>query len=426
MKNILILSILFALVILGFRKNEVPTDNGMEDKLIQGLDEWLAIPVEKRKPLENLNFSKESLTKTEAENAAKRLFQDKQDLMKVDYEKQWDSRKITFDGKNMPFYYQKFGVEPSDGRSLFISLHGGGQTRSVVNDQQYENQKHLYDQTMSTLEGVYLAARAPTNSWNLWHEEHIDDFLNIIIQMAVALENVNPNKVYLLGYSAGGDGVYQLAPRMADRLAAASMMAGHPNESSPLGLKNIPFAIHVGALDDAYDRNIKAQEWKIMLEDLENNAPGTYIHDVQVHDGLGHWMNHEDAVALTWMKKYQRNPIPEKIVWKQDNRHHTSFYWIGVPEASAETSGEIIVEYNTQQNEVNIISNYSNILHIYINDKMLDLDEPITIKYQGKIISQKTFDRSIANIQKTLSIKGDSELSFPSVISVIKNETVQE
>ena len=59
----------------------------------------------------------------------------------------------------MPFYYQTFGDEPSDGRSLFISLHGGGATTAAGNDQQYENQKHLYDITMNTLEGVYLAPR---------------------------------------------------------------------------------------------------------------------------------------------------------------------------------------------------------------------------------------------------------------------------
>ena len=52
-------------------------------------------------------------------------------------------------------------------------------------------------------------------------------------QLAVINEDVNPNKVYLLGYSAGGDGVYQLAPRMADRWAAAAMMA-----DSPINCKN--------------------------------------------------------------------------------------------------------------------------------------------------------------------------------------------
>jgi len=42
---------------------------------------------------------------------------------------------------------------------------------------------------------------------------------------------------------------------MADSLAAASMMAGHPNDASPLGLRNIGFTIHVGALDNGFNRN---------------------------------------------------------------------------------------------------------------------------------------------------------------------------
>ena len=45
-----------------------------------------------------------------------------------------------------------------------------------------------------------------------------------LIENLVALQEVNPNRVYLMGYSAGGDGVYQVAPRMADTLAAAAMM----------------------------------------------------------------------------------------------------------------------------------------------------------------------------------------------------------
>ena len=74
------------------------------------------------------------------------------------------------------------------------------------------------------------------------------------------LAGANPDKVYLMGYSAGGDGVYQLAPRMADRFAAASMMAGHPGNASPLGLRNLPFAIFSGADDAAYNRNKVAAE----------------------------------------------------------------------------------------------------------------------------------------------------------------------
>lgn len=421
MKNILNL-LFFCILSLLLGCNEKEADI---DPVSQNLEEWLAKAVEKREVLENMNFSKEPLSKSEAEIASLLLFQDKQARMLDDYETQWNNRLITYGSYKMPFYYQIFGSEPSNGYSLFISLHGGGGVPAATNDQQYKNQKHLYDATMNSLEGVYLAPRAPTNTWNLWHQDHIDEFLNITIQLAVLKENVNPNKVYILGYSAGGDGVYQLAPRMADRWAAASMMAGHPNDASPLGLRNTSFTIHVGANDVDYNRNDKAQEWGIALADLQNEYPDGYIHDVQLHEGEGHWMNLKDAVALLWMKNYERDPIPKKVNWKQDDRHHNSFYWVGIPENLIETKGEIIVEYNTELNEINIISNYSNMLQLYVNDKMLNLNDAVTIKYQGKELSKKIFNRSILNIHETLSIKGDSDLSFPCVISVINNEIVQ-
>ncbi|WP_439483610.1 hypothetical protein [Cyclobacterium plantarum] len=421
MKLIAILTIVIASTLFGCSGSEATSD-----EIRKGLENWLAKPVSEREPLGNLEFSKRPLTKNEAENFTTILFEDKQRQLIKDYGQQWASREISYKGMKMPFFYQKFGEEPAAGRSLFISLHGGGNTRPENNDQQYENQKHLYDQAMSSLEGIYLAPRAPTNTWNLWHENHIDDFFTLLIRLAVALENVNPNKVYLLGYSAGGDGVFQLAPRMADRWAAASMMAGHPNETSPLSLKNTPFALHMGALDAAYDRNLKAKEWKTMLDSLENNAPGTYVHQVVLHEGKGHWMELEDAAALSWMSTHKRNPIPEKIVWKQDDRHHPDFYWLGVPEDLIETGGEVIATYSRSRNEINILSNYSSILKIYINDEMLDLDAPITVKYQGKIIAEKTFKRSLSAIYNTLSPKGDPELSFPCVLTLIDNDTLGE
>ena len=94
----------------------------------------------------------------------------------------------------------------------------------------------------------FFNPRSPTDTWNMWHQDHIDRIFNRLIQNMIAKYNVNPNKIFLLGYSAGGDGVYQLAPRMADRFAAASMSAGHPNDASPLGLRNIGFSIHMGKM----------------------------------------------------------------------------------------------------------------------------------------------------------------------------------
>ncbi len=388
------------------------------------LENWLSLSPVDRPPLEDSGFSREALSQNESDAALGLLLADKQARMLNEYGAQWDNRLIVYDSLQMPFFYQIFGDEPSDGRSLFISLHGGGGAPASVNDQQYENQKHLYDATMNSLEGVYLAPRAPTNTWDLWHQEHMDAFLNIIVQLAVIKENVNPNKVYILGYSAGGDGVYQLAPRMADRWAAASMMAGHPNDASPLGLRNMPFAIHVGALDNGYNRNGKAGEWGIGLDSLQANDGQGYIHDVRLHAGVGHWMGLQDAVALPWMKNYLRNPIPQKVVWKQDDRHHSSFYWIETPENEIITGGGISAEYDPLPNEINIIENYSGTIKLLINDNMLDLDNPITIKYKDTVIYKGLLHRTILNIYGSLSVKGDPNLAFPCVALVMGNKTV--
>ena len=413
----------FALNLLGCREAEVKIS---EDVLSPDLEEWLATEVSNRAPIESLDFAKVPLTKSNAMKVKNLLFADKQLRMLNNYGVQWDNRLLNFDDYDMPFYYNAFGEEPSDGRSLFISLHGGGGVAASQNDQQYNNQKRLYDDTMISLEGVYLAPRAPTNTWNLWHQGHIDNFLDLIIQMSVIKLNVNPNKVYLLGYSAGGDGVYQLAPRMADRFAAASMMAGHPNNASPLGLRNTPFAIHVGALDNAFDRNLVAQQWGEELDALQLNDPEGYIHEVQIYEGLGHWMNLKDAVALTWMKNYQRNPIPQKVVWKQNDRHHNSFYWLGIPENKTKNSDKVIASYDKTLNEINIIENSSEHLELLLNDEMIDLDEPVIIKFQGKEIGKKIFTRSILNIYQTMNLKGDANFSFSCKISILNNNVVTE
>ena len=39
----------------------------------------------------------------------------------------------------MPVWWKIFGDKPADGRSLYISLHGGGQTDASENDGQWEN-----------------------------------------------------------------------------------------------------------------------------------------------------------------------------------------------------------------------------------------------------------------------------------------------
>ena len=95
----------------------------------------------------------------------------------------------------MPIWWKVYGNKPADGRSLYISLHGGGGAPPATNNQQWENQKRLYQPA----EGVYLCPRAITDTWDLHFRPESDGFYEQIIQMAVVFLDVNPTKVYIMG-----------------------------------------------------------------------------------------------------------------------------------------------------------------------------------------------------------------------------------
>lgn len=390
-------------------------DGGAEvagSSAIEQLETYLAIPRAQRPPLDGEPFAKTPLTRDEATRAAELLFADHAANLKTTRKSEHDKRAITLDGKTMRFAFKTFGSKPATGRSLFISLHGGGNAAASVNDEQWANQQTLYQPA----EGIYLCPRAPTDTWNLWHEAHIDPMFERLIANLIVLEEVNPDRVYVMGYSAGGDGVYQLGPRMADQWAAAAAMAGHPNDAQPYSLRNIGFTIHVGALDTSYDRNLVAQEWDEKLDALEAAEPGSYLHVVEVHAGKPHWMDLEDAVAVPWMAKLTRDPMPPKLVWYQDDVPHTRFYWLAVEPAQAKAKTQIRGSITGQT--IALESSNLPAVKVRLADGMLDLDRPVIVTANGAERWNASVSRTIALLAKTLDERGDPRQLFAAEVAV--------
>ena len=350
-----------------------------------------------------------ALTKQQATEATSMLLEAHKKRLATERAAEMEARSIKMGEREMPFFYKVYGEKPEGGRSLFISMHGGGGAPKRVNDRQWENQKKLYKPT----EGVYVAPRAPTNTWNLWHEEHIDGMFARLIENMIVMEDVNPNRVYLMGYSAGGDGVYQLGPRMADRWAAASMMAGHPNGVSPLSLRNTSFAIYMGGKDAAYKRNKKAAEWKQKLADLQSADPQGYHHLVTIYPDKGHWMDGEDASSLVWMQKCTRSPFPDTVVWKQGGVTHSRFYWLKVDDSDRQAACEIRATLNGQVVTLET-KNADDVKHVSLrfNDEMLDLDKPIVVKHGDETLFDGKLDRSIDVIETSLAERYDPKSVF--------------
>lgn len=309
-------------------------------------------------------------------------------------------------GEKMRCIGKLYGEAPEGERRLFIAMHGGGGTTPAMNNRQWNGMVRLY----KPVEGWYVAPRAPLNTWKLWHEDHIDPLFSKMIEEMVANYGVDPEKVYLIGYSAGGDGVYQLAPRMADRFAAATMCAGHPNGVSAAGLKNLPFRIYMGGKDTAYKRNEHAAKWKVKLADLQKERGG-YEHKVTIYPENGHWMDNKDAESIPWMSTKTRNSWPKEVIWGESDVRSERFYWIqGEPKGvfEAKVEGQVIKLKGLWDSEMTLL----------LSDKLVDLDQPIKVMADGQEVFDGKVERTKEAIVSSLKDRLDVSMAATAVLKV--------
>lgn len=389
------------LTLTALAANSLPQKQG--DTVSADLATWLKQPPEQRR----LQAPQQPLSKASVANVTKAIWKTLKEEAIANRKDEFARTKspigkevklltVKAGGKEMKVLERTFGKAPKSGHSLWISMHGGGGTTARTNDGQWRNQIQLY----KPKEGIYVAPRAPTNTWNLWHQGHIDDLFDHLIGNYIIERGVNPDRIYLMGYSAGGDGVYQLAPRMADRFAAASMMAGHPNGVSMLSVRNLPFMIWMGAKDGAYKRNEMAALWGQKLKALAAEDPGGYEHETHILAGKGHWMNLEDAASVPWMAKHTRNAWPKKVVWHQTGRTHSRFYWLSVPTKESKKGQTIRAEVVGQT--INLETDKIQDVGLRLSDELLDLDKEITVTRNGRQVFQGTVQRSALAIYESL------------------------
>jgi dienelactone hydrolase len=383
------------------------------------------------------------------------------------------NRALTFRDKTMRFSFDKIGKEPGNGFPLYISLHGGGHVERGVNDWQWELMKSYYRDGIKT--GIHVATRGISDTWDMHFLPESYALYARLIENMILYENVDPNRVYILGFSAGGDAVYQIAPRFADRLAGANMSAGHSNSVDLTNLQNLPFLIQMGENDTSVNRNKDSVTRHIKLKELKAKHEG-YPHELFLHKEGSHnswrddhpngsyqvilkdptaWLNSGDGStikkntnAVHWLDRYKREAYPKKIVWnpqasapyhvnetsnyldtpearKQIGAYGKISYWLDVNNNPREKLvGQIIATYHRAglfqgSNRIDIIAIEDGVnLRILLNTTMVNFAKPIDIAVKGKIIAQVNLKPSLNVMMRTLLERGDPSYSFQAEINL--------
>ena len=324
------------------------------------------------------------------------------------------AKQIVIGDKSLKWMEKTFGDAPDGKHSLWITLHGGGQGTAEENDLNWKGYFGRYEFPPGS---INAAPRAPANTWDMWHVPWTDKLLGRLIADMVLERGVDPNRVYLIGYSAGGDGVYQLAPRLADRFAAATMCAGHPNSVTPDGLRDLPFFLYMGGEDSAYHRNVVVREFSAKLDALQAADPDGYVHRLTVYPGLAHNMQGREAEVIPRMAALRRVPWPRRVVWKEnDNFVHHRFYWL--ERAPAATDPNQVYAAHVEGQTITLETPGTGSLILRLSDALLDLDRPIRVVTAGRTLFEGTVRRSLAAIAQSLQERPDPDTAATVLLPV--------
>jgi len=279
--------------------------------------------------------------------------------------------------QTLRFYEKVVGKAGPSGYCLFVCLHGGGQGAASMNDSQWK-QIIPFEQNGFKQGTIGVAARGITNTWNLHFVDESFPAITRLVEDYIIFKDVDPNKVYLMGFSAGGDGTYALSERIPFLFAACSPQAGHPNGISTINLCNLPTYLAAGEKDTAFKRNEICVDYYRQIIGHNGKYCGKYIAKVEVVKDSGHsfqcWKTPRNSffngdknasksndTAFTFMYSYTRNPNPTDIscdvktfltpLRNYYTQRGNSFYNI---EVGKNTPNMIQLQINYSNNTINV------------------------------------------------------------------------
>jgi hypothetical protein len=326
------------------------------------------------------------------------------DKLKEDF----DANRVRYQKHVSPYKVKKVGKRPEGGWPLFIALHGGGGAPKAVNDSQWEHMQRYYRDQPSVTGYQYLALRAPNDTWNGFYDDYVPPLVLNLVRQFLLFGDVNPDKVYLLGYSHGGYGAFFIGPKTPDRFAAVHSSAAAPTDGaiSPVTLRKTRFTYMVGEKDNAHGRRERCEKFNEAVKTLKEQNKGDYPVEMELKAGFGHG-GLPDRDKVKEMYPFTRNPAPRRLTWELTDPVLTHFYWLAVPQPG---KGQYL-DAEARDNAVRVTTRGVKQFELALDGRLIAWDKPLRVSVDGK--EQTLTGRpSFRTLCQTLAERGDPRLAF--------------
>ena len=321
----------------------------------------------------------------------------------------FDAHQVRFGQYLSPYTVRTVGTRPANGWGLVIAMHGGGGAPKELNDEQWqEMQTHYFDHPEHG-GYLYLALRAPNDTWNGFYDDYVYPLIGNLIQQNLLFGDVNPNKVFLIGYSHGGYGALAIGPKEPDLFAAIHASAAAPTdgETTAKTLRNTIFSVWVGEHDLMYGRLDRDKKFADEIKALRGDRTDGYPVTIDIKEGHGH-SDLPDRDFLAGMLQATRNPVPRELTWLMTDSVITDFFWL---QTSKPGKGEEI-DAACRDNKL-VVTTTPNVpdAAVLLDSRLIDFGKPVTLTINGKT-SEVRLKPSLLTLCQTLQHRGDPDRAF--------------
>ncbi len=327
----------------------------------------------------------------------------------ADAKADFEAHQVRFGQYVSPYTLRTVGTRPANGWGLVIAMHGGGGAPKEVNDQQWAEMQHHYFDHPENGGYQYLALRAPNDTWNGFYDDYVYPLIANLIKQNTLLGDVDPSKVYLIGYSHGGYGAFAIGPKEPDLFAAIHASAAAPTdgETTAKTLRNTAFSVWVGEHDLMYDRLSRDQKFAAEVKALRGDRADIYPVTTEIKLGHGH-SDLPDRDLLAGMTSIVRNPVPRELTWLMTDTVITDFFWL-----QAKTPGKAReIDATCRGNKITVTTTPDlKSATVLLDSRLVDLSVPVDLTVNGKH-SEIRPTPSLRTLCETLRERGDPERAF--------------
>jgi hypothetical protein len=332
-----------------------------------------------------------------------------------DARKDFDAHQVHFEEYLSPYTVKTVGSRPANGWALFIAMHGGGNAGKEVNDSQWRQMGMYYKDHPEAGGYLYLALRAPNDTWNGFYDVYVYPLIDNLIREFFLFGDVNPNKIFIMGYSHGGYGAFAIGPKEPDLFAAIQASAGAPTDGETTGktLRNTIFTCMVGEKDTEYGRFERDLKFRDTIKEFRGDRIDIYPVTVQFipdnpHTGL------PDRDKIREMYPAVRNPVPRELTWLMTDTVIKDFFWLRTDAPGKEKE----IDASCRENHV-IVTTTANVTtaSVLLDSRLIDFKKPVVLELNGKSTTLK-LQPSLRTLCETLQRRGDPELAFTAGIQL--------